>query len=374
MDYMFVKGLDVAEALYHEGVKLVMAQHFPKLRYSAARLGGGSDTLGFDTPTSMDHDWQPMLEVYLSAEDYETYSEKISGVMRHGLPRRVAGIPTNFSSSDWSNSRPIYAENEPIEHRVFCVNVDAFVVSHRPFNPNHNGVTALDWLTIPQQNLRLIKSGRIFHDGLGELESIRQKLRYYPDDVWYYMLAAQWERIDQESPFMGRCGDVGDELGSRVLAARLIHFAMDLCFLMERQYAPYSKWFGSAFAQLRCAAKVTPMFHGALDAQTWQERETHLSQVYECLAGMHNALGITEPVPTQVQQFHERPYLVPADSNPGDRIYEKITSEEVRRLPKYLGSLDQISNVVCLRDWPGRRAKTTALYATEGTPRRTLGL
>jgi hypothetical protein len=197
---------------------------------------------------------------------------------------------------------------------------------------------------------------------------MRRKLHYYPDDIWYYLLSAQWERLGQECSFMGRCGDAGDELGSRVLAARLIHHVMDLCFLMERQYAPYSKWFGTAFAELRCAANLTPVLHAALDAQTWREREKDMSRAYECLARMHNERGITAPVPTQVEPFYTRPYLVPGKCNPGAAIYEKITSEEIKRLPRYLGSVDQLTNLVCVRDRPDRRARLRGLYAPEGGP------
>jgi len=361
MDYPFVKGIMLAEQLYHEGVKPVMAQHFPDLRYSAGRLGQGSDTLGYDTPLSMDHGWGPTVEVYLSAKDYARYAGQIAEVMSHELPREIAGVPTHFDSTSHETGRPVPAGGGPIEHRVNCIDVDTLVVSHRAFNPNR-GITALDWVTLPQQTLRRIRSGRVFHDGLSELEPMRERLHFYPDEIWYYLLSALWEHIGQECPFMGRCGDVGDELGSRILAARLVHSIMDLCFLMERQYAPYSKWFGTAFAELRCAADLTPVLQGALGVQTWQEREKLLSQAYEYLAQMHNALGITEPVPTEVEPFFDRPYLVPGKCNPSGAIYEKITDEEVKRLPRFVGSVDQLTDVVCVRDWPDRRAGLVALY------------
>lgn len=364
MNYPFVKGLELAERLYHEGVKPVMARRFPEVRYSAARLGPGSDTLGYDTSRSMDHGWGPMVEVYLSADDHARYADQIKEAMSHDLPREVAGVPTHFDSPDRGEARPVRSERGPIEHRVICLNVDTFVVSYRPFNPNRE-LTALDWVTLPQQILRQLRSGRLFHDGLGELETMRQKLHWYPDDIWYYLLSAAWEHLGQEAPFMGRCGEAGDELGSRALAARLMHGIMDLCFLMERQYAPYSKWFGTAFAELRCAGDLTPVLHGALNAQTWQERETFLSQAYEYLSRMHNTLGITEPVPTEVEPFYNRPYVVPGKSNPGEAIYEQITDEEVKRLPKFVGSVDQFTNVVCVRDWADRRARLAGLYEGE---------
>ena len=41
-----------------------------------------------------------------------------------------------------------------------------------------------------------------------DTKSILEKLSYYPNDVWLYLLSTQWQRIAQEEPFMGRCGYV----------------------------------------------------------------------------------------------------------------------------------------------------------------------
>jgi hypothetical protein len=46
---------------------------------------------------------------------------------------------------------------------------------------------------------------------------------------------------------MPRAGFVGDELGSALIGSRLVRDIMNLCFLLEKQYAPYPKWFGTAF-------------------------------------------------------------------------------------------------------------------------------
>ncbi len=86
-----------------------------------------------------------------------------------------------------------------------------------------------------------------------------------------------------------------------------------------------------------------------------------MSQAYQYLARTHNALGITEPVPTAVEPFFDRPYLVPGKCNPGDAIYEKITDQEVKRLPRFVGSVDQLTNLVCVRDRPDRRARLLGL-------------
>jgi hypothetical protein len=145
---------------------------------------------------------------------------------------------------------------------------------------------------------------------------------------------------------MGRCGQVGDDLGSRLVAARLVRDLMRLCFLVKRRYAPYIKWFGSAFARLDCASDLVPIFTRVLEANSWEERQTHLTTAYEFVAKMHNTLGITEPLKTEVSQYHSRPFLVVhADIFVG-AIRAVIKSEEVRVLPEHLGSIDQFIGCV----------------------------
>ena len=65
VNYPFIKGLKLGEIFYEEAVKPILATHFPRLGYSAARLDAGSDVLGFDTPQSMDHDWGPKFTLFL---------------------------------------------------------------------------------------------------------------------------------------------------------------------------------------------------------------------------------------------------------------------------------------------------------------------
>jgi hypothetical protein len=199
----------------------------------------------------------------------------------------------------------------------------------------------LDWLTIPEQRLLTVAAGRVFHDGLGELNRICQKFAYYPRDVWLYLLAAQWTWISEEEAFVGRTGDVGDELGSQLIAARLVRALMKLCFLMERRYAPYSKWFGTAFARLPCAQRFAPVFQNILQAPSWRERERHLSAAYELAAEMHNALGITKSLETNVSPFHNRLYQVIHAERFANEIKQSIQDETIRAIPVDIGSVDQ---------------------------------
>ena len=279
MDRSLIKGLDLSELFYREAVGPLLASRRPDLTYSAALIGPGSDILGFDDAQSRDHDWGPRLMLFLTEADYATQQDAIDRMLRQELPAEIRGYPTSFgrhedgtavmTANDGDSTPPGVAP----QHGVRFLTLQRFFQSVLKFDPVGD-IRAVDWLSVPEHHLLTLTSGRVFHDGLsqgaapGGLESIRAKLRYYPRDVWLYRLAAQWRRIAQEEAFMGRCGQVGDDLGSRLVAARLVHDLMRLCFLIERRYTPYLKWLGTAFAQLECAAQLTPVLARILAARS----------------------------------------------------------------------------------------------------------
>jgi hypothetical protein len=153
-------------------------------------------------------------------------------------------------------------------------------------------------------------------------------------------MAAVWGRIGQEHAFMGRCGDVGDDLGSRMVATRLARELMRLCFMIEKTYAPYIKWFGTAFSRLDCSPRIQPLLENVLAANDWKDREAHLSNAYSAVGEMHNSLGITPPLPTEVVPFHTRPYLVPHSEAYFNALRDALQDEAVRQLPAHLGSIN----------------------------------
>jgi hypothetical protein len=92
----FLPGLELSEAFYVEAVEPIMRLRFPEPRYAAARIGPGSDVLGFDDWRSTDHFWGPLLNLFLSEEDAARYRVEIQTVLGAELPFDVRGFPVNF--------------------------------------------------------------------------------------------------------------------------------------------------------------------------------------------------------------------------------------------------------------------------------------
>jgi hypothetical protein len=342
----FIPGLQLSEAYYREAVQPILAADFPRLPHSAALIGYGSDVLGFDTPISTDHEWGPRLLLFLAEDDFATFAEPVKQALRGQLPPVFRGYSTHFSDTHPIQWREPHADGL-INHKVWIQTPRAFIQHTLDFDIGAAGgngdfaIGVLDWLTFPEQRLLEITRGRVFHDGLGELEPLRARFAYYPDPIWLYLLAAQWSALAQEEAFVGRTGDVGDEVGSRLIAARQARRLMKLAFLMARQYAPYSKWFGSAFASLPGAPELGPILQRALAADDWRTRQEQLAAAYVCVAELHNQLSITAALEPTITDYYDRPYPVIFADRFADAIYEQIEDEEVRALPRNIGAVDQ---------------------------------
>ncbi len=190
----FVSGRELSRRFYEEQVRPVLHTGNPGLPFSAALLGRGSEVLGFDDEMSRDHNWEPRVLLFLRDDDYARHGEAVERSLRDALPGLFAGYPTQFSLSTLRT----YVQ----EH--LDLDIDA-------------AIEAGDWLTLPEQRLRMVTAGAVYHDEVG-LQVLRDRLAYYPHDVWLYLLIAAWWRVHPEANLMGRAGFVGDELGSGVIA------------------------------------------------------------------------------------------------------------------------------------------------------------
>lgn len=358
----FVGGLDLSGRFYGEIVGPILGSEFPEMVYSAALIGSGSEVLGFDTSRSTDHDWGPRLLLFLSEEDYEDCADEITEILRHRLPREYAGYSTHFGEPDAEGVRiSEKRDSGPVDHRITVHTVHGFFASWTGIDLRTD-ISPKDWLRVPQQRLLEVTAGRVYHDGLGELLGARERLAYYPRDVWLYMLATQWRRVGQLEAFVGRTGEVGDEPGSRLVCASIVRELMMLCFLMERRYVPYIKWLGTAFSHLRCSPKLEPHLGGALAADSWKGRERNLSNAYRLVAEMHNDLGLTPPLGVEVSPFHDRPYLVPHAERFAVALEETVEDPRVRSLPCGVGSVDQITDSTDILANPEIYGRLDALY------------
>ncbi len=82
----FLQGGVLSRRFYEEAVRPLLAEFFASIPYAAAHLGAGSDVLGFDTEMSQDHDWGPVVHIFLKDED-ASLVEDMREILRDRLPR-----------------------------------------------------------------------------------------------------------------------------------------------------------------------------------------------------------------------------------------------------------------------------------------------
>jgi hypothetical protein len=368
----FIPGLELNRLFFQEAVRPLIAEQFPDLAYSCALIGYGSDVLGYDTSLSTDHEWGPRLLIFLEESD-EAAFYRVGDALDQTLQQRLPATFRGYSTTFWTRMAtygardmyPVTPNDTPrLDHHLQIWSVDEFLRWELGIDAVDH-LRAEDWLTFPEQMLLEVTAGAVYYDGLGQIVAIREQLAYYPHDIWLYRLAAQWRRIAQEESFVGRTGDVGDELGSRVVAARLVRDLMRLCFLLERRYAPYSKWLGTAFGRLSCAPQVGPQLAAALTAATWQQREACLARVYEIVAQLQNALAVAEPQDPSSRPYWGRPFQVIMADRFATALSAAIQDPDVRRIMNTLGlagALDQWADSTDIVSYAGRSHRVGQVF------------
>jgi hypothetical protein len=343
-----MQGIELSRGFHTDIVRPWLRKVAPELRYSAALIGYGSELIGFDDELSKDHNWGPRVHIVVSQDSFERYARRLVGEFSKVAPASFLGEPIGWRSRPHPPANGVEAAGA-LDHGLEFHTLEALLEGHFAVRSVEN-LSATQWLGFAEQKLLAFTSGAVFDDDDGSLGQARGHVAYFPDDVWLYKIACQWRRIAEEQAFVGRAGQVGDDLGSRIIAARLARDVMRMGFLLERRYAPYSKWFGSGFARLPIAALLSPHLKRALLSSEWTERGEALAAAYLELAHRQNAIGVARFKPV-VGPYYDRPFTTINADDAVDAARSAIADPQIRQLP-IVGSLDQVSDLTPLLEAP----------------------
>lgn len=357
----FIPGRELSARFFEEIARPILQRQFPALPFSAGLLGYGSDVLGYDDPVSTDHMWGPRFYLFLREEDF-SQAPVILRAFSEAFPSRYLGYCVHFSEPDPQDNgvrRPEPEHTGPVSPLVFIHTPGGYLRGYLGTD-RLEALEAADWLSFSEHRLLALSKARFFEDGLGFSQKL-QALHFYPEPVRLYLLASNWSLIAEEQAFVRRCSDVGDEAGSVLACARIAERLMRLMFLYCGEYAPYSKWFGTAFSRLPVDSAIREAVLGALSARGIGEREERLVQAQYLVAGVHNASGFTPPVEVRVQKYFERNIRVIFADRIAQAIAAQLEGTALARLP-LIGTLSAVANFTAISDSPEERGRVRALY------------
>lgn len=346
-----MRGIELSRRFYFDLVRPWLDSACPDLQHAAALIGYGSELLNLDDDISRDHNWGPRIHLFVGRADHERLAQRLVTEFAAAAPSHFLGEPIGWRSrphppASGEGARGVY------EHGLEIHTLEATLAQLLDLRPEMQP-TAIEWLGYAEQRLLAFTAGAVFHDDDGRLTRARHRLAYFPKDVWLYKIAAQWRRIAEEQAFVGRAGYVGDDVGSRVIASRLVQDVMRMGFLLERQYAPYSKWFGSAFARLGCANDLLPLLKQVLLAEDWRQREHHLAAAYLAVARLQLNCGAGEPFEPAIGPYFGRPFTTINADVALEATVAAIEDPDIKRLP-VVGSLDQVTDSTPVLEDPCR--------------------
>lgn len=326
-------GLGLSRAYHEQVVAPLMQRCAPGVEHAVARLGSGSDVLGFDDAQSQDHDWG--LRLTLLVEDGA--AAEVEALLEQELPQQWRDRPARFATT-WD---PV------IRQRVEVASAADFASSRVGIAPERlagaEPLELVDWLQLTGQAALEVTAGPVFHDGTGAITAIRERLARYPEDLRRYAIGADWTRIGQELPDVGRAGLRGDEDGSAVIAARHVRTLLHLAHLLHHRWAPYGKWLARSAVALPGGGALRIVALETLHARDWRARQAALADAIELVAELQGQVGLPTLDPA-TESFFERPHV--GLRALAELLQEQISDPAVRALRPGIGTAEQVSDHV----------------------------
>lgn len=251
-------------------------------RLAVAVVGTGSDVLGLDDSISRDHHWGPRANVLYLRKDASRLRDRVRSLFEEQLARRYREFDVHVNIGNMTG--------------VCCCAVEDFF--QRFLQTDQFPTCDLDWLELCEVDLFHVTAGQVVYDGPGELTRLRHMYAYYPDNVWKKRIADWCMYISgREAPYnIHRMSKREDDLTCTIYFGLCLKRLMELCFALNRRYAPYTKWLNTTFRDLpKYADQLAPLIDEAFAATSWRQRVRILVEANYVVAYALADLGLADP-------------------------------------------------------------------------------
>jgi len=247
-------------------------------RIAVAVVGTGSDVLGLDDEISRDHHWGPRANVMFPRAETSQLQPKIENAL--------GNVPAKFGQ---------YEVQVDIGNLtgVCCCDIESFF--NRFLGTDRLPSQELDWLGFCEVDLFHVTAGTIVYDGLGQLTQQCDAFARYPDNVWKKRIADWCMYVTgRDAPYnLHRVSKRQDDLTCTIYFGLCVKRLMELCFTLNRQYAPYTKWLNRMFRELpKYADQLAPLIDSAIAQPTWEKKVRILVDANYVIADALADLGL----------------------------------------------------------------------------------
>ena len=259
-------------------------------RIAVGIAGEGSDCLGYDDAISRDHDFGTGVCLWLTDEDMvrfgqalsEAYNELVDSAERSYLTKRLRERRGVMTIHDFYST---------------ILRIDCDTEGCR--------LTEDEWYRLDHSCLKTATNGEIFRDDLGAFTAFRKYLlNYYPDRVWRLRIAEQLH--EYASSFQvnyARCMTRGDTVAAELCRAKGIQAAMELFFLLRREYPPYYKWTYRALSDLDeegiFSGKIRETAEEHIRPEAWEGTRYHPNR----LNYKDRIVSLSEEIASEIEQM-----------------------------------------------------------------------
>jgi hypothetical protein len=310
--------VDVSRQFFVEILLPILRRDFPLETSQTAFgvFGYGSEVMGLDDDYSSDHHWGIRINAVMPDALFQARGAEIVQAVIPQVPELFHGFTVRSGFSGGTGLSVTGLEG----YLKTTIGID------------HAPQTYAEWLGAPEEDIIHVINGQIWLDECGTFSHIRTVFQgYYPEPVRLRRIA-HWCRYfsGMGAYALKRANLRHNEYYATITFSRAVRWAVQLAFMLEKQYYPYDKWTLAMFDHLpRLAAPLRPLVDEAVQLSTpWDHKLELLNRMADVIDTHLVADGIIRPHP----KFAESP-------TSGYRLLEHAYGEILHGLPPELCSL-----------------------------------
>lgn len=219
-------------------------------RIAVGIAGEGSDCFGWDDLISRDHDFGTGVCLWLTDADMHAFGRELSDAYESlvdshgggGLTARLRERRGVMSINDFYSN--VLGTDLEVEKLCAILGLNRKKEGVDGGSNIEMELTVEFWNDIDNSCLATAVNGEVFRDDLGVFTAFREKLLdYYPERIWRIRIAEELHSFSAALQVnYARCMTRGDVVAASVCRLKGIEAAMQLFFLLKREYPPYYKW------------------------------------------------------------------------------------------------------------------------------------